>query len=90
MAVSLLHSRADRRTDVRKEMAGAHVAGKLVEISVVPRRLDAMEDTRLWLIVIPADAEAVAVGRLGAESRMQALVDQRVSRGIQRVLQQDR
>ena len=39
--------------------------------------------------VIPADTESVTVGRLRPEPGMQALVDQRVDRGIQHLREQD-
>ena len=38
---------------------------------------------------VPADAEAVAVRRLGAELRVQALVDQRMRRAVEKLLHQD-
>ena len=39
--------------------------------------------------VVPADAKAVAVGRLGVEPGVQALVDQRVDGGVQHLREQD-
>jgi hypothetical protein len=75
MAVGLLHSAADRRPDVREEQRGADVTGELAQIAVVPRRFGAVEDTRRFGGAAPADAEPVAVGRFGAEPRVQALVD---------------
>src|SRR3954453_7173084 len=49
-----------------------------MKIAVVPGRLDAVEDARDGAVAVPADAEAVTVRRLGAERRMQALIDQGV------------
>ena len=40
--------------------------------------------------VVPADAEAVAVGRLRTQPRVEALVDQRVGRRVQRLLEANR
>ena len=74
VAVGLLHSAADRRPDMREEQRRADVTGKLAQVLVVPGRLGAVEDARGVGRAVPADAEPVAVGRLGAEPRMQALV----------------
>src|ERR1700751_4845768 len=54
----------------------------------VPRGLDAAEYRRRRLIAVPADPDAVAVGRLGAEFGVEALVDQRVARGVEGVVNQ--
>ena len=89
MAVGLLDRRPDRRPNVREEVPGRDMRRELPEILVVPGGLDAVKHTRGRLIVIPADPEPVAVGRLGAEFGVQALVDQRMNRRIQRRLQQD-
>ena len=76
MTVGLLDRRPDRRTDMREEMPRGDMAGELAEILVVPRRLDTPEHTRRRRPVIPGDAESIAVGWLGTERRVQALVYQ--------------
>src|SRR5919197_4098484 len=54
----------------------------LAQVLVVPCGLDAAEDSWSWRAVVPADAKAVAIRRLGAEPGMEALVDQRVLRAV--------
>jgi len=66
------------------------VTGKLAQVAVVPGRLDALEDAGLVALPVPADAEAVAVGRLGAQLGVEALVDQGVGGFVEELLQQDR
>ena len=90
VAVRLLHRRPDRGADVSEEVPGADVGGELSQVRVVPRRLDALEHARGGSGVVPADPEAVAVRRLRPELRMQALVDQRMGGGVQRLAEQDR
>ena len=51
-------------------------AGQLAQVAVVPGRLDAVEDAGRVPDAVPADAEPIAVRRLGPEPRVQALVDQ--------------
>jgi hypothetical protein len=89
MAVGLLHGRADGGADMREEVTRADVPRQLAEVLVVPRGLDAAEHPGSGLLVIPADAEAITVGSLGPEPGMQALVDQRVNRGIEHLREQD-
>src|SRR5207237_887605 len=78
MTIGLLHGAADRRSNVCEEQRRADVARDLEEVAVVPCRLGAVEDP--WRIggAVPANAEPVPVGRLGPESRMQALGDKRI------------
>jgi hypothetical protein len=75
VAVGLLHGAADRRADVGEEQRGADVVGELAQVVVVPGRLGAVEDAWGGGSAVPADAEAVPVRGLGAEPRVQALVD---------------
>src|SRR5271166_7068966 len=75
---------------MRKEMTGGDMRCQLTEILVIPRRLDAPEHPGRRRVVIPAYAESVAVGRLGTERRVQALVDQRMRGRVKRPLQQYR
>ena len=49
------------------------------EVSIIPCRLDAVEDSRRILSVVPTDAEAVSVRSSCAELRMKALIDQGMS-----------
>jgi hypothetical protein len=51
------------------------VAGELAQIRVAPGGRDAVVDARAVAVAVPAHPEAVAVGRLGAHARVQALVD---------------
>ena len=65
------------------------MAGELTQIAVVPGRLGAFEDARSVGGAVPADAEPVAVGRLGPHPRMQALIDQRMGPPVERLVQED-
>src|SRR4029079_17910350 len=78
MAVRLLLWRTVGVADVREEEIRLDVACDLAQVAVVPGRLGAPEDPRGARGRGPADAEPVTVGGLGAESRLEALVDQRV------------
>jgi hypothetical protein len=80
VAVGLLDGRPDRRADVRQEQVRTDVTGELAQVLVIPGRLDAAEDPGNRRGVIPADAEPVAVGRLGSQPGMQPPVDQRMDR----------
>ena len=90
VAVRLLHGATDRGADVGEKVRRADVVGQFVQVVVVPGWLGAVEDTRGGGIAVPPDAKAVAVGRLGAEARVQALVNQGVSRGVERFSEEDR
>jgi hypothetical protein len=50
--------------------------GELAEVLIVPRWLDAPKHAGSGLSVVPANAEAIAVGRFSTEPRVQALIDQ--------------
>jgi hypothetical protein len=76
VAVGLLDRRADRRADVGEEQTRTNVAGKLAQVQVIPRRFNAAEQPGGRGGVVPADAETVAVGCLGSQPGVQALVDQ--------------
>src|SRR5439155_11928010 len=90
VAVRLLNGAADRRADVGEEVRRADVVRELVQVVVVPGRLGAVEDARRGRVAVPADTEAVAVRGFGAKPRVEALVNQRVSRGIERFFEEDR
>jgi len=75
---------------VREEDRSDDVAGELAQVAVVPGGLDAVEDRRGILVAVPADPEAVAIGLLGAEPRVQALNDQRILPTVEERLEQDR
>src|SRR5262249_5231517 len=62
----------------------------LSKVSVVPRRFDAVEDAGLVAEAVPADTESVPVGRLRPHRRVKALIDERVVRLVEQVLDQDR
>ena len=90
VAVRLLDGRPARCADVGEDEPGADVARELAQIPVVPGGLDALEDGGgVRDLAVPADAEAVAVRRLGTEPRMQALVDERVFGLVEQLLEQD-
>ena len=89
VAVGLLHGAADRRTDMGEEQRGADVAGELAQVRVVPRRLDAMKHPRGVRGAVPPDTEPIAVGRLGPEPRVQALVNERVGPPVKHLFQED-
>src|SRR3954462_10673681 len=59
---------------------------EVAQVAVVPGRLDPAVDARRALFVVPADPDAVTVRGLGAELRMEALVDQRVLRLVEQVV----
>jgi hypothetical protein len=90
VAVGLLDRGPDRRADVREEQVRADVTRELAQVLVIPGRLDAAEDPRSRRGVIPADTEPVAVGRLGPQLGVQALVNQRMNRGVEHIREQDR
>src|SRR6188472_4533695 len=90
MTVRLLYRRPRRRADMGEHQAGADMRRQLPEVAVVPRGLDALEDRRRLLLAVPGDAEPVAVRRLDPEPRVEALVDQRVCRLVEQLLQGDR
>ena len=66
--------------------------GDLPQVLVVPGGVDTLEDGRsvAVAVAVPADPEPVAVRRGGAETGVQALVDDRVLRAEQQVLGEDR
>src|SRR5512133_1516992 len=66
------------------------MAGELVEVAVIPGRLDAVEHGGGLLGAVPADAETVTVRLFGSELGVEALDDQRVLRSIEQLLEQDR
>ena len=83
VAVRLLNGRPDRRANVGEEKRRGHVARELAQVLVIPGRLGAVEDPGGGRGIIPANAESVAVRGLGPELGVQALVDQRVDRGVE-------
>ena len=89
VAVRLLNRRARGGPDVREHERRGDVPGELAQVAVVPGRFDAVEDRRALLLAVPADAEAVAVGLLGPEPRVQALDDERVLPAVEELLEQD-
>src|SRR5689334_19903908 len=66
------------------------MAGDLAQVGVVPGGFGAAKDTRCVGGAIPTDPEPVAVGRLGAEPRGEALVDQRVGALVERLVYEQR
>ena len=90
MAVGLLHRRADRRAHVRDEQRRLDVRRELAQVGVPPGRRDAVVDSRALARAVPAQTEAVAVGRLGAHASVQALVDDPVLGLEEQLLDQDR
>ncbi len=86
MAVRLLDRRARRGPDVGEHERGLDVSRQLTQVAVVPGGLDAVEEAGRLAGAVPADAESVTVRRLGAELRVEALVDQRVLRLVEQVL----
>ena len=87
MAVRLLHGRSGGRSDVREDEPRPDVRGEVSQVSIAPGRLDAVERPRRLAVAVPADAEAVAVRRLRTHRRVQALVDERVLRLVEQVLE---
>ena len=66
--------------DVGEDRRRRRHAGEVAEVEVVPRRLDGAEGGGLTVVRVPGDAEAVAVERLIAVGRVEALVDERLPR----------
>ena len=56
------------------------MCSKFAEIRVSPRRRDAPVHGRPFAAAVPAEAESVAVGRLGTHARVKALIDDPVLR----------
>ena len=71
---------------MREHEPGLEVRRKVTQVPVVPRRLDAVKDARRLADAVPADAESVAVRRLRAEPRVEALVDERMLRLVEELL----
>src|SRR5215211_387143 len=91
VAVGLLDSCPGRRADVREEERRGDVAGDLAQVAVVPGRLDAPEDRRcIGVCVVPADAEAVAVGGLDSEAGVETLVYEGMGGLVEQLLEEDR
>ena len=91
MAVRLL----DRRSRTRRGCARTRAPDSMC--AARSRRFRSFQaGSTLWKTpgvspyAVPADAEAVAVRRLGAELRVEALVDQRVLRLVEQLLEEDR
>src|SRR4029434_10789830 len=66
------------------------MARESTEVTFVPGGFASAEHGRRFTDAIPPDAESVAVCRCRAELRVEALVDQRVRRFIEEILQKDR
>src|SRR5262249_31216748 len=60
------------------------------QVPVVPGRLDALEERRLVALAVPPHTEPVAVRRLDAEPRVEALVDQGVLGLVEQVVEKHR
>jgi hypothetical protein len=90
MAVGLLHRRADRGSHVGHEQRRLDVGRELAQVRVTPRRLDAAVDPRALARAIPAEAEAISVGRLRAHAGVQTLIDDPVRSLEQQLLDQHR
>ena len=88
MAVELRHLPFGRRPHMRQD-AGRHQLGRHVaQVAVVPRRRDRGEHRRLARDVglVPAQAKAVAVQRLGDLGGLVALLDQRMVGPVEQVV----
>ena len=68
MAVGALHRRTGRRPNVGKQQRRADLARNFPQVPVVPRWFDALEYCRLDPFALPADSEAVTIGRGGAQA----------------------
>ena len=80
VAVGLLDRRARGRADVREEQRRLDVRRELAQVRVAPRRRDAPVARRRAAVAgaVPAEPEAVPVGRLHPHARVQALIDEPV------------
>ncbi|MNI45144.1 hypothetical protein D3C73_995570 [compost metagenome] len=83
MAVGFLRGRVGGRADMRHEQRRVDGARRLAQVAVVPGRVHAaVAERRLDVAVrrsaVPTQPKAIAIGRGGAQARMQALVDKRV------------
>jgi hypothetical protein len=75
VTVGLLDGRAGGGPDVGQEERRLDVAGKLAQVALVPGRLNAVKHRRcVDTCVVPADTEAIPVGRLHAQAGVKALV----------------
>src|SRR3954451_5136035 len=90
MAVTALHRCTGRCPNMSEERSGAYLGCDLAQVPVVPRRLNALEDGRLDALAVPANPEAVAIGRFNPELGVQALVDDRMVRAEQQLVGDDR
>ena len=88
--VGLLDRGSRRRADVREEEVRRDPGGELAQVPVVPCRVDAAVEPWGVAVVVPADAEAIAVRRRCAQPGVQALVDQRAVAVEEQLLEPDR
>jgi hypothetical protein len=65
MAIGLLHRRADGCPHMGQEQRGLDVRRELTQVGIAPGGRDAVVDARARSGSVPAEAHAVAVGRLG-------------------------
>jgi hypothetical protein len=77
VAVALLDRRSGGSSHVRQEQRRLDVGRQVAQVGIAPRRGDAAVDARAFARPVPADPEAVAVGRLRPEAEC-TLVDQAV------------
>src|SRR5262249_44234744 len=69
---------AGRRAHMGEEQTGADLVRQALQVGIVPGRQDVAVDAGHLAIAVPADPEAVAVGRHMRLAGVQALMDERV------------
>jgi hypothetical protein len=90
MAVRLLDRAAGRGSDMGEDERRDDVAGQILQVPVVPGRLDAVEHQGHLAVPVPADPEPIAVRRGRTEPRVEALVDQGVGGLEEQLLERHR
>ncbi len=90
MAVGARGGGPGRGAHMRQEQAGADLVRQALQVLVVPGRQDVAIDARGRPVAIPADAEAIAIGRHMAVAGAQTLADQGIARLEQNLVEIDR
>jgi hypothetical protein len=80
MTIGSLHRRACRCPDVCEKHAGLDLRGQRLQIGVIPGGPDILVDARDIAFAVPANSETIAVRRRRCIRCAQALVNQRMLR----------
>ena len=90
MAIGARQCGAGRGPHMGKEQAATDLAAEAAQVLVGPGGQDFVIDARLGSVAIPAQSEAITIGLGLGLGRVQRLVDQRMGRGIDQLIEKDR